>query len=376
MVDTSEGAVPAPTKAARGADAGDAQVLVRRTGRLGEIILNRPGAVNALTREMVTAISAVLTDWENNDEVHTVLLTGRGERGLCAGGDIVAIYHDARAGGVGAAGFWADEYALNARIARYPKPYVAIMDGLVLGGGVGVSAHGGIRVVTERSRVGMPETGIGFVPDVGGNYLLSRAPGELGTHLALTAAAMSGADAIAVGMADWYISSGKLPALMEALAHGTAATVIESFAEDAPGPQLMEQRDWIDDCYAYNTAEEIVRALRQSPAKAAREAADAVLAKSPTAVKVTLEALRRARTAASLEDVLDQDYRVSLRLLAGSDFVEGIRAQVIDKDRSPAWSPPALEDVGAAAVEDYFAKLGARELGLGPAYTTGGSNGG
>src|SRR3954470_4177803 len=168
-------------------DSSEPEVLIRRQGRLGHIVLNRPKAINALTHNVVREILAVLAGWEHDDGVATVLVTGAGERGLCAGGDVVAIYRDALAGGSETAAFWADEYTLNARIARYPKPYVAFMDGLVLGGGVGVSAHGSARIVTERTKVGMPETGIGFVPDIGGTWLLSRAPGELGTHLALTA---------------------------------------------------------------------------------------------------------------------------------------------------------------------------------------------
>ena len=165
---------------------GTTDVLLRTEGRPGFLTLNRPRAIKALTHPMVLAVDAALTDWEHDPAVTTVVIKGAGERGLCAGGDIRAIHDDARAGGSASAAFWRDEYRLNARIARYPKPYVALMDGIVMGGGVGVSAHGSVRVVTERSRVAMPETGIGFVPDVGGTYLLGRAPGELGTPLALT----------------------------------------------------------------------------------------------------------------------------------------------------------------------------------------------
>jgi len=199
-------------------DSSEPEVLIRRQGRLGHIVLNRPKAINALTHTMVREILAVLAGWENDDGVAAVLLTGSGERGLCAGGDVVAIYRDALAGGSATAAFWADEYTLNARIARYPKPYVALMDGLVLGGGVGLSAHGSLRIVTERTRIGMPEVSIGFVPDIGGTWLLSRAPGELGTHLALTAGQASGPDAIVLGLAGYFVSSDRLPALAAALA--------------------------------------------------------------------------------------------------------------------------------------------------------------
>lgn len=351
-------------------DNSEPEVLVRRQGRLGHIVLNRPRAINALTHTMVQDIAAALDSWEHDDGVGTVLLTGSGERGLCAGGDIVAIYQDAQAGGGATAGFWAGEYALNARIARYPKPYVAFMDGLVLGGGVGVSAHGSVRIVTERTKIGMPEVGIGFVPDIGGTWLLSRAPGELGTHLALTAGSASGQDAIELGLADYYVPSARLPALAHALAEEPADAAAARFAVDeVPPSQLAADRNWIDECYAADSVEEILDRLRSHPAPAAGEAAAAIQAKSPTALKVALASLRRARRLGTLEEVLDQEYRVSLRCLAGRELAEGVRAQVIDKDRAPRWDPPMLQEVTAAQVEAYFAGLGPRELGLALART-------
>ncbi|MFC9353325.1 enoyl-CoA hydratase/isomerase family protein [Arthrobacter sp. NPDC057013] len=341
------------------------EIRLRRDGRLGHIILNRPKSMNALTHGMVKAMTAALTEWENDDSVSTILLTGAGERGLCAGGDIVAIYHDALDGGHETASFWADEYKLNALIARYPKPYVAVMDGVVLGGGVGVSAHASVRIVTERTKLGMPETGIGFVPDVGGTFLLSRAPGELGTHVALTAGTITGQDAIALGLADYYVTSDKLPALVQALAHGEAHPTVQAFAANYyPPSPLAEERAWIDECYAFDDVQAILDALQHASAPAARDASERIRAKSPTALQVTLESLRRARRLSLLEEALDQEYRVSLRCLAGRDFPEGIRAQVIDKDRSPRWSPPSLTEVSTDAVEAYFADLGPAELGL------------
>jgi enoyl-CoA hydratase len=340
------------------------EVLVERRGRLGHIVLNRPKAINALTHAMVLTIAATLVEWENDDSVSTVLITGAGERGLCAGGDIVAIYRDSREGGDNSAKFWADEYALNAHIARYSKPYVAFMDGVVLGGGVGISAHGSVRIVTERTRVGMPETGIGFVPDVGGTFLLSRAPGELGTHLALTAGAVTGADAIALGLADHFVPSEALADLAVALRTRAAADAVVAFASAPPASELLDQRYWIDDCYASDDAAEIVARLAASPVEAARDAASAILAKSPTAVSVTLESLRRARVLGTLEEVLDQEFRVSVRFVRGTELVEGVRAQVIDKDRTPHWSPPTLDEVTRPDVEAYFASLGGSELGL------------
>lgn len=345
------------------------EVLVDRRGQLGHIVLNRPKAINALTHAMVRTIAATLDEWEKDDSVATVLITGAGERGLCAGGDIVAIYTDAKAGGDNSAGFWADEYALNAHIARYSKPYVAFMDGVVLGGGVGISAHGSVRIVTERTRVGMPETGIGFVPDVGGTFLLSRAPGELGTHLALTAGAVTGSDAIAIGLADHFVPSDALASLAVALETQPAADAVAAFASAPPASALLDQRHWIDACYAPADASQIVARLAACPDEAARDAAATILTKSPTAVSVTLESLRRARVLASLEEVLDQEYRVSLHLVAGTELVEGVRAQVIDKDRTPHWMPATLGEVTGPDIEAYFEGLGPRELGLSP--TTG-----
>ncbi|MFE6843506.1 enoyl-CoA hydratase/isomerase family protein [Streptomyces sp. NPDC057686] len=343
----------------------DDTVLLATDGRTGLITLNRPRALNALTHPMVLRIDAALRAWEQDPAIDQVLIRGAGERGLCAGGDIRAIHDDAKAGTAASADFWRDEYRLNARIARYPKPYVALMDGIVMGGGVGVSAHGSVRVVTERSRVAMPETGIGFVPDVGGTYLLGRAPGLLGTHLALTGTAVGAADAMLCGLADHFVPAARLAELTAALAGSSAGEVLAHFAA-APAPgELAERRDWIDRCYAADTVEEIVERLLAEGDPAAKETAETLLAKSPTSLKVTLAAVRRARALGPLEQVLVQEYRVSCNALRAPDLVEGIRAQVVDKDRNPRWSPPALADVCDADVERFFAPLGeARELRL------------
>ena len=339
-------------------------MLVRRDGRLGHLILNRPKAINALTHGMVTTIAGTLEVWASDDSVETVLITGGGERGLCAGGDIVGIYRDAVDGGNGSEHFWRDEYRLNAAIARYPKPFVALMDGLVLGGGVGISAHGSHRVVTERTKLGMPETGIGFVPDVGGTWLLANAPGELGTHLALTAGMVGGADVLALGMADHFVDSAGLAGLVTALATTPADMALAAVASAPPASQLAVDRDWVDECYAADDVATIVAALQAHPSETANLAASTILTKSPTAVTVALASLRRVRAFTSLEQALDQEFRVSLRFVEGTELAEGIRARVIDKDRQPRWSPSSIADVTDAAVSAYFADLGTRELGL------------
>ena len=343
------------------------EVLFERRGRVGVVVLNRPRAVNALTEGMAAAILAQLAEWAEDDAVETVLVRGAGERGLCAGGDIVAIYRDMLDGGDATARFWRTEYRLNSLISRYPKPYVAFMDGLVLGGGVGISAHGSHRVVTERTRTGMPETTIGFVPDVGGTLLLGTAPGEAGTHAALTGAHLDAADAIHLGLADFFVPADRLDALAHALETEPADDAVARLAVVPPLSELEAERGWIDEAYACDDAEEIVRRLRALGGPAA-EAARAIEAKSPTSVKATLEALRRARArgprGTALEETLDEEYRIGVRLLAGHDFREGIRAQVIDKDRDPHWAPAALREVRPEAVEALFAPLGKHELGL------------
>ncbi|MFJ4320760.1 enoyl-CoA hydratase/isomerase family protein [Streptomyces lavendulae] len=339
-------------------------VLLRTEGHAAYITLNRPKALNALSHPMVLRIEQALTAWAEDPAVALVVIEGAGDRGLCAGGDIRAIHEDARTGGTASADFWRDEYRLNALIARYPKPYVALMDGIVMGGGVGVSAHGSVRIVTERSRVAMPETGIGFVPDVGGTYLLALAPGELGTHLALTGTPVGAADALLCGLADHFVPSASLPALVRDLAAEPVRTVLERYVEQPPAGTLGSAREWIDPCYAAGTAEEVLARLSASGVPAAKAAADTLAAKSPTAVKVTLAALRRARRLGPLERVLEQEYRVSCAALSSADLVEGIRARVIDKDRDPHWSPAALEDVTPADVDRYFAPLGVDGLRL------------
>ncbi|MEK9521534.1 enoyl-CoA hydratase/isomerase family protein [Streptomyces venezuelae] len=343
---------------------GTADVLLRTEGRAGFLTLNRPRAINALTHAMVLAVDEALTAWEHDPDVTTVVIEGAGERGLCAGGDIRAIHDDARDGGSASAAFWRDEYRLNARIARYPKPYVALMDGIVMGGGVGLSAHGSVRVVTERSRVAMPETGIGFVPDVGGTYLLGRAPGELGTHLALTGAPVGAADAILTGLADHFVPSTELPSLVRDLTRLPADEAVARHSAAAPPGVLPAQRDWIDACYPAESVEDIVRRLLDSGVPAAKETATTLLTKSPTALKATLATLRRARTLATLEEVLDLEFRVSCGSLTGPDLVEGIRAQVIDKDRNPRWSPPTLPEVTDEALDRLFTEPAGGDLGL------------
>jgi enoyl-CoA hydratase len=306
---------------------------------------------------MVDELRAVLAGWEQDAAVRAVVLSGAGERGLCAGGDVVAIYHSARADGVAARRFWRDEYLLNGQIGRFGKTYVSLMDGIVMGGGVGVGAHADTRVVTDTSKMAMPEVGIGFIPDVGGAYLLSRAPGSLGLHAALTGAPFSGADAIALGFADHFVPHDKLDALRRAIVADGVDRALAAHAVEAPPSDLAAQRDWIDHCYAGDTVADIVAALRGHDAGPANDAANLIATRSPIALSVTLAAVRRAAKLDTLEDVLTQDYRVSCASLRSHDLVEGIRAQLVDKDRNPKWSPASLAQVSAADVNAYFAPV-------------------
>ena len=333
------------------------EVLTRVEGGVGLITLNRPKAINSLNQQMVDALSAVLTRWENDDAVRAVVLSGAGERGLCAGGDLVPLYHSMREDGVEARRFWRDEYLLDGQIGRFAKPYVALMDGIVMGGGVGVSAHGSVRVVTDTSKVAMPEVGIGFIPEVGQMYLLSRAPGALGMHAALTGAPFSGADAIALGFADHYVPHRELDAFTRAIVADGAESALAGHAIEPPPSELAAQREWIDECYAKDSVVDIVAALRGHDAGPANDAANLIATRSPIAVSVAFEAVRRAAKMETLEDVLTQDYRMSSAASRSHDFVEGIRAQIIDKDRNPKWSPATLAEVTAADVEAYFAPV-------------------
>lgn len=331
------------------------EVVVEKRGRAGILTLNRPAAINALTHGMVRIIARALDEWRDDPDVRTIVIRGAGERGLCSGGDIVALYNDAISGsGRSAAAFWRDEYIMNATIATYPKPIVALQDGIVLGGGIGVSAHASHRVVTESSRLGFPEVTIGFVPDVGATWLLSRAPGQLGRRLALTGEHLTGGDAIAVGFADHFVHRDALPALMEALESTPPNEAIANCAAPSPPSALMRTRSWVDAAFAAESVPEILARLGHSPLDEAGALAENIATKSPLALAVTLESLRRVRSVSSLPEALISEFRVSTHAVTTHDFIEGVRAQVIDKDRNPRWNPTSLADVTEDDVAAFF----------------------
>jgi len=331
------------------------EILTRVDSSVGLMTLNRPRAINSLTQSMVDTMAEVLATWAGDDGIRAVVLDGAGERGLCAGGDVIALYHSARAGGAEARKFWFDEYRLIAAIGNYPKPYVALMDGIVMGGGVGVGAHGNVRVVTGTTKMAMPEVGIGFIPDVGATYPLSRAPGRLGLYAALTGAPFSGADAIALGLADHFVPHDGLAAFAADIVDNDIDTALSRHSVEPPSSQLLAQRHWIDECFAGDTVSDIVAGLRGHDAGPANDAADVIAGRSPIALAVTLKSLRRAAELDTLEDALRQEYRASCASVRSHDFVEGIRAQLVDKDRNPKWSPASLTAVTPADVDAYFA---------------------
>jgi len=344
----------------------DGDIIVRRNAALRRITLNRPRALNALTLGMAVEMTAHLRAWATDPDVGAVLLDGAGDRGFCAGGDIRALYDAAKTGSALPAQFWSTEYYLDVLIARYPKPIIALMDGVVMGGGVGLSAHAAFRVATERSAVAMPEVGIGFFPDVGASFVLARCPGHTGTYLALTGDRMNAADAIYCGFADVQIAAAKLAELPRALADcRTAAEITRALTGLSSPPatsRLQAARVWIDQCYSADTVEDIMRRLHSSGAAEAAAARAAMNKASPTSLKVTLRNVRAALSFKRVEESFRQDFRIALAAIAGHDFIEGIRATIVDKDRNPQWRPDKLEEVTPAIVDRHFRPLGDLEL--------------
>jgi enoyl-CoA hydratase len=349
--------------------AADGDLIVRREGFAGIIRLNRPKALNAMTFEMSLGIDAALDAFEADPDVAVVLLEGAGERGLCAGGDIRGLYESSKAGGDLGQKFWRQEYIMNARIAAFPKPYVAYMDGLVMGGGVGLSAHGRHRIVTERTKLAMPEVGLGFFPDVGGTWLLSRSPGELGAYFGLTGHTLNGPDAIHARFADAVVSTGTWPDLREQLTRirpGTQSALVESLIEgfatdETVGPVAALQAK-IDGWFAHDSMHDIMAALGRDGSELALATLKTLNEKSPRGMVVTLKLLRLARGATSLQECLVREYRAALQVFRSDDFREGVRAAIIDKDRSPKWSPARIEDVTPEMLAPYLAEIGADEL--------------
>jgi enoyl-CoA hydratase len=329
------------------------ELLVSRVNCFGLVRLNRPRALNSLTLGMVRAFAKALDDFFLDPEIFGVLVTGEGERGLCAGGDIRALYDNREACRDCYKTFWREEYELNARIASFPKIYVVIMDGLVMGGGVGISAHGNHRIVTERTRLAMPETGIGFIPDVGGTWLLTR-DGGAGLYMALSGAAVAAADAIHVGLADVLVRSARIPELRRRLtamrAPGEVDEILSGFAEEPETGDLQKNKSLLDRAMMADSLDVVIRLLAGEDCEFAQRAAAEILGKSPTSLRLTHELLKRASKAGCLQTCLLNEFRAACRLLETHDLYEGIRAAIVDKDRDPKWSPSTLERVDDAVI--------------------------
>ncbi|GAC1556764.1 MAG: enoyl-CoA hydratase/isomerase family protein [Vulcanimicrobiaceae bacterium] len=342
-------------------------VRTERRGAVGRITLDRPERLNALTIEMIRTLDGVLAAWERDPTLRVVVLAGAG-RAFCAGGDVRVLYDDARAGRRAAAEtLWAEEYRLDARIAAYPKPIVALMTGIVMGGGIGLSAYARVRVVTDSTRLAMPEVNIGLIPDVGATALFARAPGEVGTYLALTGASFGAADAIALGFADTYVAGTALDAFVDDIlavdrsGDDAIAAVVAQHARPPGDAPLMRHRSSIDRAFAHDRIADICDALNRDGSPFAEETLRQILEKSPTSVTVALHALREARDL-DLHGALALEYRVMHRLVGTHDFFEGVRAVVVDREHRPAWQPAALADVSPDAVARCFASLGSDEL--------------
>jgi enoyl-CoA hydratase len=311
----------------------------------------------------VTAMHEALLAWAADPEVRLVVVDGAGERGLCAGGDIRLLYETGRTKPEIGRSFWRDEYRLNALIARYPKPYVVFMDGIVMGGGVGLSAHGSHRIVTERSVVAMPECRIGFLPDVGGTLLLARAPGAIGTYLGMTGSRMSGPDAILARFADHFVPSDRLAGLAGALAAGEPVDEAIAAAIGVPGDSVLaDDRAEIDALFGHAELSACLARLAEADTPFAREAFATLRGNAPLSVASAFAAIKEAKTAASIEECLAREYRFAHRCLEADDIYEGVRAAVIERGYRPVWNPARLEEVTAAMVAARFAPLGAQEL--------------
>jgi enoyl-CoA hydratase len=337
------------------------EVLVDRQGSAGKIRLNRPRALNSLTVEMVRAITEALDEFADDPEIGSVVILGEGDRGLCAGGDIRALHQSGRAERGGASTFWREEFLLNHAIANYPKPYVALMDGITMGGGVGLSAHGSHRIVTERTRLAMPETGIGYFPDVGASWLLPRAPGKTGTWLGLTGHEIGADDAIHANLADHFVPSTDLADLVDTIAslsnRASAAevhAVIAAFARPPAEGMLFANGEMIERVFGGETVEEILGLLAAEDGDFAEATAKVIATRSPTSLKLTLRLLRAGAESASLAECLERELGACMQILHSPDFYEGIRAAVIDKDRRPAWSPSTLADVDDETIGRFF----------------------
>ena len=358
--------------------ADEQEIIFGVKGRLGFITLNRPQALNALNLPMIRAMDKQLVAWAKDDTIEAIAITGAGDRAFCSGGDVKAVAIDARAALEGKSDgqltrdFFRFEYILNHRIQTYPKPYISLINGIVMGGGKGISAHGSHRVVTENTLFAMPETNIGFFPDVGGGYFLPRCPGQTGTYLALTSKRIKAIDTIYVGFATHFVPSSDMPELVEALAalswdprksaQDHVTRTIEDFFAPAPGDsEIAPHRAMIDHAFAFDRVEDIVNELQRVSSEWTAETLKAMYAMSPSSLKIALKQIRLGANM-PFAQVMTMEYRLSQALARRPDFYEGIRAALIDKDRQPKWKPERLTEVPDQDIDECFEPLGEKDL--------------
>lgn len=346
-------------------------VLTRSEGGVGYITLNRPDALHALNLDMCETILAALRVWAQDPGVHIVVVDhAAGSRGFCAGGDIAMLRESGMSDGKDARAFFAEEYRMNAAIESFPKPYLALIDGVTMGGGVGLSVHGSYRVATERTLFAMPETGIGLFPDVGGGWFLPRLSGELGTWLALTGARLKGSDVAAARVATHFLPSELMPNLKAQIAEADFSAgaaemlgeILSRLTHVVPAGSFEAHMETINACFAGDSAEAMVAALEADGSEWAVKQAETIRTKSPETVKVALRQVREGAKCETFEDNMRMEYRIGWRKVQSADFLEGVRAVIIDKDHAPNWTPDTLEAVSAADVAKYFAPLGDDEL--------------
>ncbi len=342
------------------ADTAEPEITFERRGAAGIVTLTRPKALNALTLPMVEAMHRQLRAWAEDASVTRVAVRGSGGRAFCAGGDIRRIHALGQAGRLPEVmAFWQAEYLLDAYVKTYPKPYVALIEGIVMGGGVGISLHGDVRVAAESTSFAMPETGIGFFPDVGATHALPRLPGRTGTYLALTGSRIGAGDALQVGLATHSVRAADFGDLIDSLTEGgDIAATLARFAAPAPetGP-LVAERATIDACFSADTVTDILERLDAEGSDFAQKTAATIRSRSPTSLAIALAQMQRGPSL-SFPEAMRAEYRLCGQVMRGPDFYEGVRAVIVDKDNRPAWNPPTLETVDFAAIEAAFADEG------------------
>lgn len=344
------------------------EILTEIKGRIGLITLTRPKALNALNISMIQTITEALQAWEKDLTIEFVIIHSNDAKAFCAGGDIRAVYMARVQDDYSFSdSIFRKEYELNYYISQYPKPYVALIDGVCMGGGLGISVHGSHRIATERSVFAMPETAIGFFPDIGASYFLNKCPGEIGTFLGLVGDKISGSDAFYAGIATHYVPSSKLEDLKQTLfkaqSKQEALEIIEFFHEKPEDSLIEQHRKLIDTCFAQKNIEDIINQLEDYPSKETAKWLSLIDKRSPSSLKITLKLLQNNKEK-SLKECLPIEFRLSQRFVKKYDFIEGIRALLIDKDNQPSWQPRLLTQVTPDQIEEYFKPLEDKELSL------------